>query len=350
VRHLPRLAALACALALPALPPAAGAAARLGGDPGGLLAVTAGRGQAYAVVGSGDPAVPFLLVRSTGRGMSRIGRFGIRDAQFPDVVAGTGALLVAYGRTISNGLRYESMLAEGGGFGAGATLGDATGPARLALDGPARLAAFPDLRGDAVLGGRDAFGAPLLSQLTDSAPQSRHAPLELIVAGGRPLVLDLVQTGERSELRVLGPDAPADPVLSVGGVHGLDATLARGPDRIYVAYRSAGRAVVASAPPRPGATWSRRRLPARGSVRGAPAVARTGSRTIVATSERVGRQREIYVRTIGSTGVRARRLTRSRGIDLAPQVTVGLDGAVFVGWTRRNGSRTDVTSLLARFG
>ena len=346
MRHLACLAALA--IALLASPPAAPAAAALGDDPGGLLALTAGRGQAYAVVGSGDPAVPFLLVRSTGRGVSRIGRFGIRDAQFPDVVAARGALLVAYGRTTSDGLLYESALAADGRFGGAATLGEATGPARLALDGPARLAAFPDLDGDAVLGGRDAAGSPLLSQLTDSAPERRHAPLELLVSGGRPLVLDLVQTGERSELRLVGPAAPADTILSVPGVRRLDATLALDRERIYVAYRSAGRAVLASAPPRPGATWSRRRLGARGTVSGAPAVARAGLRTIVATSERVGRQREIYVTTIGPGGIRVRRLTRSRGIDLAPQATVGLDGSVYVGWTRRNGSRSDVTTLLAR--
>jgi hypothetical protein len=292
--------------------------------------------------------VPFRLVRSTGRGVSSIGVFGVRGARFPDVAAAEGSLVVAYGRVTSDGLLYESLLAQARGFRVHATLGQATGPGRLALDGPARLVAFPDLAGDAVLGGRDAAGAPRLELLSNSAPERRHLPLELVVRDERMLVLDLVQTATRSELRVVGPGAPAQSVLSVPGVRALAATLAYDGERVYVAYAAGGRAVLASARDTPGAAWSRRPLAARGGLSGAPAVARVGRRTIVATSERVGGQREIYLTTIGSAGSRVRRLTRSPGDDLAPQLTVGLDGAVYVGWTRHNGSRSDVTALLER--
>ena len=343
------LAALAVAL-LAAAPQTAAAAATLGNAPGGLLALTAGRGQAYAVLGSGDPAVPFRLVRSTGRGASSIGRFGVRGARFPDVAAAAGSLVVAYGRVTSDGLLYESSLAQAGGFEAHATLGQSTGPARLALDGPARLVAFPDLLGDAVLGGRDATDAPVRELLSNSAPARRHMPLDLVVDDGRVLVLDLVQSATRSELCVVGPGAPARAVLSVPGVQALAATLAYDGERLYVAYSARGRAVLASARPTPGATWSRRRLAAHGRLAGAPAVARVGLRTIVATSERVDGQREIYVTKIGPGGTVVSRLTRSRADDLAPQATVGLDDTVYVGWTRRDRARSGATALLQRVG
>lgn len=348
MRRKAAFAALAVAL-LAAAPQTAAAAATLGNAPGGLLALTAGRGQAYAVLGSGDPAVPFRLVRSTGRGGSSIGRFGVRGARFPDVAAVAGSLVVAYGRVTSDGLLYESSLAQAGGFEAHATLGQSTGPARLALDGLARLVAFPDLLGDAVLGGRDSTDAPVLELLSNSAPARRHLPLDLVVDDGRALVLDLVQSATRSELRVVGPGAPAQAVLSVPGVQALAATLAYDGERIYVAY-SANGPVLASARPTPGATWSRRRLAAHGRLAGAPAVARVGLRTIVATSERVEGQRDIYETKIGPAGTHVRRLTRSRGDDVAPQVTVGLDDAVYLGWTRRHRSRSRATALLQRIG
>lgn len=349
MRRATTLATVAVVL-LATAPQTAKATASLGPAPGGLLALTAGRGQAYAVIGSGDPAVPFRLVRSTGRGASSIGRFGVRSARFPDVAAAGGSLVVAYGRVTSDGLLYESSLLEAQGFGAQSTLGQSTGPARLALDGAARLAAFPNLLGDAVIGGRDAAGAPVLELLSNSAPARRHAPLDIAVDDGRVLVLDLVQSSTRSELRVVGPGAPAQALLSVPGVQALAATLAYDGERIYVAYSARGRAVLASARPTPGATWSRRRLVAHGMLAGAPAVARVGLRTIVATSERVDGQREIYVTQIGPAGAFESRLTRSRGDDIAPQATVGLDDAVYVGWTRRYRSRSGAAALLERVG
>jgi hypothetical protein len=349
LRQLAATAAVAAVL-LSVAPQTAAAAASLGGSPGGLLALAAGRGQAYAVLGSGDPAVPFRLVRSTGRGVSSIGRFGVRGARFPDVATTDGSLVVAYGRITSDGLLYESLLVQAGGFKVHATLGQGTGPARLALAGLARLAAFPDLLGDAVLAARDAAGAQVLALLSNSAPVRRHLPLDLVVRDERALVLDLVQSATRSELRVVGPGAPAQAVLSVPGVQAPAATLAYDGERIYVAYSAGGRAVLASARPTPGATWSRRRIAARGRLAGAPAVARVGLRTIVATSERVAGRREIYVTTIGPVGTYVRRLTRSRADDLAPQVTVGLDDAVYIGWTRRDRSGSGVTALLQRIG
>jgi hypothetical protein len=322
--------------------------ATLGKGANGLLALAAGSGQAYAVLDSGDPAVPFLLVRSTGLGVSSIGRFGVRGARFPDVAVADGALLVAYGRVNSNGLLYESSLVQEQGFGVPVPLAQTTGPARVALDGRTPFAAFPDFVGDAVLGGRDAADAPVVQVLSNSAPEHRHAPLDLVMQGGLPTVLDLVQSSRRSELRVVGPGAPAQPVHSVPGVSALGASLARDKDRIYVAYGRHGRAVLASARPSPRAVWSHKRLATHGGLSGAPAVARVGLRTIVATSERVGRQREIYITRIGPGGTRVRRLTRSSALDLSPQLTVGLDDTVYVGWTRRDGSRRKGTAMLER--
>lgn len=167
---------------------------------------------------SGDPAAPFLLVRSTGRGASKIGRFGVRGARFPDVAVADGALLVAYGLVNSDGLLYKSSRVQGSGFGVPTPRAQTTGPARVALDGASPVAAFPNLVGDAVFGSRDAADAPVVQVLSNSAPKHRHAPLD-----------------------VVGPDAPTQPVLGVPGVLALGASLARGDERIYVAYGARGR-------------------------------------------------------------------------------------------------------------
>ncbi len=339
--------ALLAAVLLLAAAPSAGAAALLTESSGDLLALTAGPGAAYAVVGSGSLVRPFTLLRSGGHSTSFVGRFGTRGSVFPDAAAGPGGVLVAFGQRTSDGLRYESSLATAGRLGKPAALGDATGPARVALVGASRLAAFPDIDGDAVLGGVDPAGAPRLDMLTSTGPERRQTPLGLIVSGGRALVLDLDQSGSSTQLRVLGPGAPAAPVVSVPGVRSIDATFAADKEHIYVAYRSGSRAVLASAVPLPGAPWAHRTIATR-KLDGAPAVARVGLRTVLATSELLGGRRDVVVRILGPAGTRVDRLTRSAVADVGPLATAGPDDAVYVAWTRRGGRGNPPAVLLQR--
>jgi hypothetical protein len=312
VRRLTLLLAAALVLALPASAPAD---VRLGGP---LVALSAGPGAAYAVVATGSRNRPFRLVRSGGRSVSRLVAFGSRDAEFADV---SGAEAV-FARPTSEGFSYQTP--------AGALLGEGTGPPVLSPDG----VIFPDADGDAVLGG---------TALTHTGPQLRNAPIDA-VAG--PLVLDLVQSGSRTELRVLGPGAPPALLASVRGLHAIPATIGRDDGAIYVAYRVRNRLTLASA--RPGGRWSRRRLPVRGALNGAPAVARAGLRTLVATSQRVRGRRSLFLATIGPAGTFLDRLTRPRGSDLAPLAARGPDGRVYVGWTRRTNGRSGRSALLRR--
>ena len=189
-------------------------------------------------------------------------------------------------------------------------LGEGTGKPVLALDGTSRIAAFPDDDGDAAIS-RD--GATTV--LTSTGPALRTTPLDMVVTAGSPLVLARVQSRARSQLRVLGPGAPAAPVVSVSGRRSLEASIARDAEGVYVAYRDgARRLVLASAAPAAGARWSHRRLRVRGTLNGAPAVARSGRRTLVATSERAGRRYRIFL-TIGRARRRLRRPPHARAVD-----------------------------------
>jgi hypothetical protein len=319
-----RVAALLFAVLLAAGPPPARADVRLGGP---LVALAAGPGAAYAVVAGGERNAPFRLVRSGGRRVARLGAFGSRGAEFADVAAGPDGPVAAFARPTSDGFEYEST--------DGIPLGEGTGPMVLALDGDTRVAAYPDEAGDIVLG---------TTRLTDTGPALRHAPLD--VAGG--LVLDLVQSRTRSELRVLGAGAPAGPVASARGLGALSATVARDDTHVYVAYRAGNRLTLARAPARPTGRWSRRRLRVRGELNGAPSIARAGRRTIVATSQRVRGRRSIHLTTAGPAGTFLDRLTRPRGSDLAPLVATGPDGRVYVAWTRRADGRSRRFALLRR--
>jgi hypothetical protein len=169
------------------------------------------------------------------------------------------------------------------------------------------------------------------------------------VAGGRALVLDRVQSRARSELRVLGPDAPGEPVASAPGGRPLEASIARDDDRVYVAYSDgARRLVLASAVPHAGARWSHRRLRVRGPINGAPAVARVGLRTLVATSQRVGRGYRVFLTTVGPAGAFLDPLSRSSGSDLAPLAASGPDDRVYVAWTHRPRGRARRSAVLRR--
>jgi hypothetical protein len=303
---------LAAALVLPA---SASADVRLGGP---LVALSAVPGAAYAVVATGSRNRPFRLVRSDGRGVSRLGVFGSRNAKFADV-SGRDAV---FARPTSAGFIYETA--------GGTVLAEGTGPPVLAPEG----LVYPDADGDAVLGH---------TALTHSGPALRHAPLDAV---GGPLVLDLVQSGRRTELRVLGPGAPPGPLTSVRGLRVIPATIARDEAGIYVAYRVGDRLTLATA--RPGGRWSRRRLRVEGQLNGAPAIARSGLRTFVATSRRVHRRRSLYLTTVGPAGTFTDRLTRPRGSDLAPLGATGPDGHVYVAWTRRTSGSSRRSAMLRR--
>jgi hypothetical protein len=320
-----------------ATPVTAAAAARLPGASGGLVALAAGHGSAYAVVATRARAKPFRLVRSDGRRATSLGAFGVPGADYADVAAGANGPVTVFARPTTDGYAYEST-----GAGAPERLGEGTGAPVLTLDGMTRIAAYPDEDGDAALS-RD--GAAMT--LTSTGPVLRTTPLD--IAGDAPLVLARVQSRTRSQLRVLGPGAPAAPVVSVPGLRPLEASITRDRDGVHVAYRTgARRLVLASAGLRAGARWSRRRLRVRGPLNGAPAVARAGSRTIVATSQRVGRRYRIFLTTVRPGGAVLRRLTRSPGSDLAPLAATGPDGRVYVAWTHRPRGRARRAAVLRR--
>ena len=312
------------------LVPAPAQAARL---PGALVALAAGPGSAYAVTSTGSRTTPFRLVLSGGSGATALGTFGSPAAAFADVAAGPDGPITVFGRPTSNGFSYEST--------GGLALGEGTGPPLLGLDGAGRFAAYPDDDGDVVI----ARAVDPLVALTQTGPALRHTPLDL--ADG-PVVLDLVQSGSRSELRVLGAGAPAEPLTSIAGLHAIPATIARDDTHLYVAYRTQHRLTLATAPARADGTWSRRRLRVKGALNGAPAVARFGLRTLVATSQRVRGVRSIYLTSAGPAGTFTDRLSRPRGSDLAPLAASGPDGRVYVGWTRRTRGSARRTGRLQR--
>jgi hypothetical protein len=297
-----------------AVPASASANARL---PGPLVALAAGQGTAYAVVATGSRTQPFRLMRSGGRSATSLGTFGSPGAEFADVAAGP---VTVFGRPTSDGFAYEST--------GGVPLGEGTGPPVLGVDAGGRFATYPDEDGDVVIArAEDAF-----TPLTGTAPALRHAPLDVVDG---PAVLDLVQSGSRSELRVVGPGAPSEPLTSVRGVHAIPATIARDDTHLYVAYRLGNRLTVATASARTTGVWSRQRLRIKGAMNGAPAIVRVGRRTLVATSQRERRGHSIYLTTAGPGGTFTDRLSKPRGSDLAPLAAEGLDGAVYVAWTRR---------------
>jgi hypothetical protein len=332
-----RLTLSLAAAALLASPATAAGAARLPGARGGVVALAAGQGTAYAVVATRARARPFRLVRSDGRRASSLGAFGVPGADYADVAAGAAGPLAVYARPTSDGYAYESV-----GLGAPARLGEGTGAPVLALDGTTRIAAYPDDDGDAALS-RDGTA----TTLTSTGPALRNTPLD--VTDGAPLVLVRVQSRTRSQLQVLGPGAPAAPVVSVRGLRSLEASITRDDEGVHVAYRvGARRLALASAATAPGARWSRRRLRVRGPLNGAPAVARRGRRTIVATSQRVGRRYRIFLTTVRPGGASLDPLTRPRGSDLAPLAATGPDGRLYVAWTHRPRGRAHRAAVLRR--
>jgi hypothetical protein len=326
------------------------AAVSLGGGPGGLQALAVSGGAAYAIVDSGDASAPLALVRSAGGSAGAPRKFGVRRAEFPDLAAGPGdSLVVAWGQRASNGDGYVvagAPTAPGAPFGAAQPLASGTGPGQLALDSDgAPVLAFPDILGNAALlrDGRQ-------EGMTATAPEERHLPLDVAVdTDGRAFVLDLVQTRRRSELRLLGPQAPAAPVVSVGALRDMRATLAIEGGRAYVAFALDGRATLAIAALNPSASWWNRRLPGRGGASGAPAVLRSGNSTYVAYTQRQLHDRgDVFLASEGPNPLRIRRLTRTHADEREPFAAAGAGGALYVGWSRGKALRGPAKAMLQR--
>lgn len=330
MRRLLTLCSAAAAIALASGEPA-GAAIRVerGDAELAALAVDA-RGTALAVVDRGGRSDPFVLVRVAGTRRERIDVFGAEKGEWPSVAAAGGRALVAWARPISGGAEL-SLAREGDGarLGEPGVAGFATSPGRLAVDAEGRaLIAHADERGDVALTGED--GA--VATLTADGPERRHLPLDLALTATGPLVLDLGQTRERSELRVLGEGAPAGPVTSVGALRHLHGALAASDALVAVTYLSRGRAVLATAAP--GGSWTRRRLPGPGGALDTPVPVIDGDRVHVAYLQRSRRARDVRLATLSDGRVRARRITRDRHDDRRPLAAVGPAGELYVGWTR----------------
>ncbi len=132
--------------------------------PGPVVALAAGPGSVYAVVGTTSRNVPFRLTR----GSRPLATFGSRGAEYADVAVGPDGPVTVFARPTSTGFAYEAGLAR---------LGEGTGPPVLTLDGAAPVVAFPDDDGDVVLGG---------SPLTQTGPLLRHAPLDVTDGPAHP--------------------------------------------------------------------------------------------------------------------------------------------------------------------
>ncbi len=275
------------------VPGVAGAAVpvKLGDRP--LLALAAGGGEAYAVIESGDPGSPLALVRPGGRPQA----FGGPGAESPEIAAGAQGVRVAWARQISAGLELFDTSADALTGVRSATTG--TAPPQLDDDG---TLAYPDRDGNVISGGR---------RLTLDAPEHRHLPLD----AAQGLVLDLDQRRTITQLRLLGPNAPNLPALSLPRLADVQASLAVGGTRAYVAYALDARIYLATAELNAQARWSTRKLTNDGA--GRPAIARTARRTYVAFSRAGG----VYLngKRLGSGG----------------RPFLAADGdAVFAGWTR----------------
>jgi len=336
-------------LALTSAAPAQ-AAVSLGGRPGGLEALAVSGAAAYGVVDSGDANAPFALVRSDGASAGTPLSFGERGAEFPDLAGGPGDSLVAsWGRPLSNGDGYVvagAPTAPGAAFGAVQPLANGTGPGRLALDATGTpVLAFPDGDGNTTLV-RGGVG----ERLTATAPEERHLPLDVAVgADGGAFVLELVQTRTRSELRLLGPGAPAAPVASIGALREIRASVAIDGRRAYVAFGLDGRARLAIAALEPGAAWWSRRLPGRGGASGAPAVLRSAGSTFVAYTQRQLHGRgDVFLASEGPAALRVRRLTRTRADERVPFAAAGAGGELYVGWSRGRALHGPASAVLER--
>src|SRR5262249_8947377 len=147
--------------------------------------------------------------------------------------------------------------------------------------------------------------------LTQDAPEHRHLPLD----AARGLVLDLDQRRTITQLRLLGPNAPNAPALSLPRLADVQASLAIANGSASIAYAVDERIYLATAPLQPLARWTTRKLSNDGA--GRPAIARTAKRTYVAFSKAGG----VYLnnKRLGNGG---------------RPLLAGDGTTVFAGWTR----------------
>ena len=311
-------------------PPASAAPVRLAESANAYSLTVAGR-LAVVAVDSGDRDDPFALIRTSGRGRNVVGRFGGRNAEFPNLATSSGGRAwVTWGVPVSGGARVHVAPVD--------DLGDplpevvATGPSWMTFDGGRAVLAYPDEDGNAALAtlpisGEGRSRKPEPRALSSNAPQRRHLPLGVGTSDDGPLVLDLVQDRDRTELRVIGEGAPSGAILSIPLLRHVPARLAVDSDRIAVGYERSGRSYVATA--RLGGSWSRRRLPGSGGE-GAPAPVFLDGSLHVAYTRRVAGQRDVYVWSRG----RVSQLTATPGDER--EVLAAASGSVgYAAWTRR---------------
>lgn len=329
---------MVCGLA-GAAPASAATPVVLGKGPGGLLALDAADGSAYAVIGRSDAQRPFGLLRSSGRGAGSTSAFGAVSGRDPDLLAFPGGIAVTWARVVTSGMEYSTAPVTRQGVGAPELLGSGTGPPKLGFASGRLEIARPDAAGNVALGERT---------LTSDAPDLRHLPLDVAATTtGAVLVLDLAQRQAASTLRVLGPpEAPTAPIVATNDLEDLEGSLAIDGNRVYVGFLRNARAYLATATLAPDARWSVRRLPGPGGGEGAPAVARAGGRTYVAYAQGA-RRRDIYLARIDQH-TRVTHLSDDPRDDTRPKIAASGDGTVFVGWTReRRGAKTG-TALLVK--
>jgi hypothetical protein len=347
-----RSALVVLALSLAAAP-AAQADVRLASGDVQVRALASHGQTAYAVVDSTSRNRPFKVVSSGGSSASSLGSFGDRRAGEPTIAAEAAGVLIGWSEPVSGGLAVLGHDVHGRGpF----ELAVGTGTPVLALreDGAA-VAAYPDRTGDtavSIIPGvfqspreLGPYDLPDRRRLTADAPERRHRPLAVALSGGKPLVLDLVQTRTRTSLLVAGAQAPKGVLQSVGGLRVLHGTLAADGDTIAAAYAAGGRVRLATASP--GGTWRTRTLPGSGArAQGAPAVALDGGEPVVVWTSRPRglRGRELFA----WSGGRTRRVTRSAGDDGQPLVAPREGAGIFVAWTRHDRGRG--VPLLRRLG
>jgi hypothetical protein len=334
-----RVAIAATLIAAFAAPAHAATPVNLGTGPGGLLALDAANGTAYAVVGR-NGARPFTLLRSSGRARSTLGTFGEPTSRDPDVVARPDGATVVWARAISGGMEYSLASLANGRLGRAEVVASGTGPPRLALIGGLPVIARPDTFGDVALGAET---------LTGDGIERRHLPLDTTTVGDDTLVLDLAQAPSSATLTVMGSGAPRAPVLRLNRRRDLEGTITADRDRIYVAFRNRGTAYLATAARRPDARWRIEPLPGPGGGAGAPAIARSGGATFVAYSQ--GRpRRDVFVARVKAGTRRLTRLTIHPDDDSRPRIAPAPNGQVFVGWTRERRNAASGTALLVRTG
>ena len=265
--------------------------------PGPLVALAAGPGSAYAVVSTTSRTTPFRLVRSRGRSATSLARSARAGAEFADVAAGrAGRWRCSAGRP-PTGFSYE--LADGAAAGGG--------------DRPAGARARR--RGAASRRSPTTTATPC----SPAAPTTRHADQDR--PGAAPRAARRRRRPARARPRPVRQPlrAPGPRPRRARRLDHLDRRpAARSPPRSRATTRRPLRRVPRGEPADARHRPRRRRAlvppaPAhQGQLNGAPAVARVGLRTFVATSQRAEAAARIFLTTVGPAGTLHRPPHRTR--------------------------------------